>query len=325
LRTTEFLWQEGYSAHATSEEANNHAKKMAHFYGNFLKEHLSIHCIMGEKSDNERFPGAVNTYSLEAQLGGKALQVATAHNLGDNFSLNQGINYTDKDGSQKNIYQTSWGSTTRMIGALVMAHGDEKGIVLPPNVAPEQVVIIPAWNRIENMQEVENYSRSVIAKLGAVGIRCALAKRKEDDRLGAVRYEVEKSGIPLQLIIGQREIESGKISYQLRHSGEIGVIDDNQLDNSVQDLLSKVSGELYDRSRKKQLESIVEVSSKTDLVDAINDGKMALSGWSGTAEDEQSLKNETGITIRIHPDDFGDIVDPFTGKTGRATIFAKAY
>jgi prolyl-tRNA synthetase len=322
LRTTEFLWQEGYSAHATPEESEQHAKDMAIFYGKFLLEHLSIYGIVGEKSVNERFAGAKNTYTVEAQLGGKALQLATAHDLGDNFATSQNVTYADKAGEIKNVFQTSWGSTTRMIGATVMAHGDDKGLVLPPQIAPEQVTIIPAWRDGSERDSITEYSQHISS---AISARSKIAKRGLGETLGVVRYAIEKTGSPLQFIVGQREIESGAISYQIRHSGEKGEIPVGQLDERVKAILTDISGQLLNKSRESQLASIVEVDNRKQMIEVIEDGKMALAGWSGDAEDEKTLKQETGISLRLHPDGYDELRDPVSGKSGRATIFAKAY
>lgn len=323
LRTTEFLWQEGHSAHASLEDADEHARRMADFYKDFLQDRLSLHAIPGEKSDNERFPGAVATYALEGQFGGRALQLATSHNLGNNFAMSHNILFTDRDGEQKPVYQTSWGSTTRMIGAVVMGHGDDEGIVLPPQVAPEQVTVIPAWRGEDDRAFVTEYSDRIASILGS---RAVVARRELGDRLGAVRYATERTGSPLQLIVGQREIDANTASYKLRHSGETGILNLDTLSTDAPQLLQRVADELLRNSRIKQEAAMVtEEGDMSKVAEAVEAGKMVISGWSGTAEDEQRLKDETGITIRIHPDGYGERRDPLTGKTGRAAIFAKSY
>ncbi|MFY9228198.1 MAG: aminoacyl--tRNA ligase-related protein [Candidatus Microsaccharimonas sp.] len=323
LRTTEFLWQEGHSAHATPEDADEHARRMAEFYKQFMEDELSLAAIPGEKSDNERFPGAVATYALEGQFGGRALQLATSHNLGNNFALSHNIVFSDQDGALKPVYQTSWGSTTRLIGALVMGHGDDGGIVLPPQIAPEQVTVIPAWRNEEDRSVVDDFSHRIAANLGS---RAVVARRELGDRLGAVRYATERTGSPLQLIVGQREIDSNTASYKLRHSGETGTLNLDTLDTEAPRLLGRVASELLQSSREKQVAAMVFENGGIDkVVEAVEAGKMVVAGWAGDAQAEQRLKDETGITIRIHPDGYEDGRDPLTGESGRAAIFAKSY
>ena len=324
LRTTEFLWQEGYSAHGTSKEADEHARCMADFYAKFMEEYLCIASITGTKSDNERFPGAVATYALEAQFGGRALQLATSHNLGNGFALSHNIKYLDKDGQLKEVYQTSWGSSTRMIGALVMAHGDKDGVVLPPQVAPEVVTIIPAWRNEDDKSSVEAYVHNLRQ---ALGDRAIIAKREPGERLGPVRFRVDRGGSPIQLVVGPREIENGTASYKLRHSGGQGEINTGNTKAAIDDLNTRAAGEMLAASRAKREDSITVVDGgKQALIDAVNDGQMVLAGWSGTAVDEKLLKEQTGgITIRVHPHNHPDRRDPLTGKSGKAAIFAKAY
>lgn len=323
LRTTEFLWQEGHSAHASLEDADTHARHMADFYKGFMQDQLSLYTISGEKSDNERFPGAVATYALEAQFGGRALQLATSHNLGRNFATSHRVLFADQDDTLKPVYQTSWGSTTRMIGAVVMGHGDSDGIVLPPQITPEQVTVIPAWRGEGDRAVVAEYSGRIAASLGH---RAIVAGREPGDRLGAVRYAAERTGSSLQLIVGQREIDAKTASYKLRHSGETGVLNFDTLGFEVPQLLKRISDELLENSRIKQEAAMVsEEGDISKVVEAVEAGKMVISGWSGTAADEQRLKDETGITIRIHPDGYDDRRDPLTGGVGRAAIFARSY
>jgi len=323
LRTTEFLWQEGHSAHATHEDADEHARMMAEFYRDFLEKNLSLASILGEKSDNERFPGAVATYALEAQYGGRALQLATSHNLGNNFALSHDVMYSDKDGVLKPVYQTSWGSTTRLIGAVVMGHGDDEGIVIPPQISPEQVTIIPAWRGEDDRSSVEEFANLIAAR---IGFKAVVARRQPGDRLGAVRYATERTGSPLQLIVGRREIDAGTVGYKLRHNGETGTLSQETIDSSSLLLLGRVASDLLQRSHESQAAAMVsEVGGLDKVIEAVEAGKMVVAGWAGDAKDEQRLKDETGITIRIHPEGYEDGPDPLTGKSGRAAIFAKSY
>lgn len=323
LRTTEFLWQEGYSAHPSSDDADKHARLMSDFYAKFMEDHLSIASIAGSKSDNERFPGAVATYALEAQLGGRSLQLATSHNLGKGFAESHNIKFVDTDSLEKPVYLTSWGSSTRLIGALVMAHGDQQGIVFPPQVAPEPVTIIPAWRNEADKSTVEQFAKNLLPELGT---GATIARRDVGTRLGPVRYEVDKGGSPVQIVVGQREINSGVLEYKLRHSGEKGRIGVEQIGTEIAGLNDRVAAEMLKASRAMLASSIVEVDGdRKALVDAANDGKMALTGWSGTRDDEQRFKAETGITIRVHPHNEPDRRDPLTGKVGKSAIFAKSY
>lgn len=324
LRTTEFLWQEGYSAHATPEEADAHAREMAEFYQRFMAEQLSLWSLIGEKSDGERFPGAIATYALEASLGGKALQLATAHYLGTGFTESQGVRFADKDGELKAPHQTSWGSTTRMIGAMILEHCDALGIVVPPQVSPEQVTIVPAWRNVDDKGTVEEFANQL---KGILGRGAVVAKRDEGQRLGAVRYDVERTGSPVQIVVGQREIDSGNIPYTLRHSGEGGNIAARSAHQTVPLLLAHIADELLAASAAKQAAAVVDMESGgiDAMSNIINEGKMVLAGWSGGIEEEKRLNEETGITIRVHPFNYDNRRDPFTDREGRAAIFAKSY
>lgn len=323
LRSTEFLWQEGYTAHSTDREADAYAREMSEFYADFYRKYLSLATVGGEKSVNERFPGAVATYSRETLQGGRAIQLSTSHNLGNHFALSHGITYTDTDNVEKSVFQTSWGAGARMIGAVVMEHGDDKGIVLPPQISPEQITLVPAWRNEDDKSLVDAYVQNMKADLGS---RSTVAQRQPGERLGATYYAVERTGSPLQLVVGQREIDAGEVSYKLRHSGERGTINIDELGVATAALLNRVASEMLDSSTKKRDASIVEVEGTvTDLIDGVNAGKMVLAGWSGTKEDEQRLKADTGITIRNYPDGYEDRMDPLTGKSARAALFAKSY
>ncbi len=323
LRTTEFSWQEGYSAHESPEEADVYAREMADFYRQFLAEHLSLAALSGEKSDNERFPGAVATYALEMQFGGRALQLATAHNLADTFTSNDGVFFTDRNNERRHPFQSSWGSTTRMIGAMVMGHSDAKGIVLPPQVAPEQATIIPAWRNDSDRTDMLSAANQLCSQLG---VRAVVAPREPSDRLGAIWHATERTGSPLQLVFGARELTSGMVGYTMRHSGEKGVLSlGGDMTQQVKGLLGRISGELLAKSKDEQQRVVVAVEHAAELTDAVEAGHMALAGWTGDRNAEQRLKGETGITIRIYPDGYDERQDPFTGKQGRAAIFAKSY
>lgn len=322
LRTTEFMWQEGHSAHATAAGADAQAAKMAEMYHDFMERNLSIYGFSGKKSDNERFAGAVATRTLEAVYGGRALQLATAHDLSDTFSRAHDIRQLDASGDLAPVYQASWGSTTRMIGAFVMAHGDNKGLVLPPQIAPTQVVVVPAWRNETDRAEITEAAARISSGLPA---RSGMAERAEGERLGALRYAYEKAGTPVQILVGARELAAGAASVYTRHSGETAQVPLEELSSHIPLLLNGIARSLYEKARVEQESRVVSVISKAELVEAVNAGNFARAGWMGSVEDEKQLKADTGITLRVHLDEADTEADPLTGKPGRATLFAKSY
>ncbi len=324
LRTTEFWWQEGHSVHETSEGAAMHTLQMAQFYKETIGNLLSIYGFSGEKSEGEKFAGAKSTHTLEAIYGSKALQLATSHNLGTTFSNAHGIRAVGRDGELAPVYQTSWGSTTRMIGAMVMAHGDEKGVVLPPQIAPTQVTLIPAWRNEQDRGAVTEAMEQMRADISA---RTTLVARGPKERIGGIRFSQEKMGTPLQIIIGQRELDARTATVHVRQSGENLSVPFDVLNDTTTALLDKIGLDMFDAARERQESLVQEVGSVDEMAEAIDAGHFAKAGWNGTIADEKALKQETGITLRVHLHNEANpmLPDPRNGKAGKVTLFAKSY
>jgi prolyl-tRNA synthetase len=327
LRTTEFLWQEGHTAHATLEEADAEARQMLGVYQWFAEEWLAIPVIPGTKSESEKFAGALTTYTIEAMMqDGKALQAGTSHNLSDNFAKAFEVKYLDKDGEWKYVYQTSWGLSTRMIGALIMVHSDDAGLVLPPKIAPLQVVILPILKGSEEEQAAILTAAANI-KESLAGIRA-----KVDDRAhltpGEKFYEWEKKGVPVRIEVGPKDIAAGQAVVARRDTGEKIPVHLNVLPERVEDVLGRIQENLYTKAKTFLDEKTHVVDTYAELKDVIENGGFALAHWDGTAETEAKIKEETKATIRCipfdSPEEEGKCV--LTGKPSkRRVVFAKAY
>ncbi len=329
LRTTEFLWQEGHTVHATAQEADDRARMMSEVYRVFSEGHMAIPVIPGKKTPSERFAGAAETYTIEAMMqDGKALQFATSHNLGDNFSKVFDIQYLGEDNERHYAWQTSWGISTRSIGGLIMTHSDDKGLVLPPKIAPIHVVIIPIFNNEEEqntvMQRVNELRDSLSATLEV----------KVDDRAhlrpGEKFFEWERKGVPLRVEIGPRDVENNSLVVVRRDTGEKKSVDYTNGQVEINALLESIQIDLFVKAQTFRQEKSVQVDSWQDFVAAIEGGKFAYAFWDGTEATEKAIKDETGATIRCIP--FAQDNKPQAGvciKTGKASdqyvIFAKAY
>ncbi len=326
VRTTEFLWQEGHTAHATFEEAEREAQNRLELYKEFCNTELAIPVFVGRKSDSEKFAGALHTYTIEAMMqDGKALQAGTSHNLGDNFSRVFEIEYTDTNGEKKYVWQTSWGMSTRVIGALIMTHGDDKGIVLPPRVAPIQVVIVPI-TKDEDRERIVETAQGVARDLSEFRV-------KLDDRdyltPGWKFNEWEKMGVCLRIEIGPKDISKKQIILVRRDTGEKSQVSMNEVNMEVRRQLEEMQEQLYERALKFRDDHTFEVNSWDEFKDVIENGKgFAKAFWCGDAVCELQIKEDTKATTRCIP--FVEVEETGTcvyckKNAPRRVLFAKAY
>lgn len=327
LRTTEFLWQEGHTAHATAEQAEEETKKMLGVYQDFAENYLAMPVIPGKKSESEKFAGAMHTYTIEAMMqDGKALQSGTSHHLGQNFAKAFNVTYTDKDNKEQFVWQTSWGLSTRMIGGLIMTHSDDLGLVLPPNIAPIQIVFIPIWKNSQEKKAVMDIVHKVSKQLAEFEI-------KVDDRdylsPGVKFNQWEKKGIPVRIEIGPRDVANMKITIARRDTGEKETIAIEQSKKHIEKLLKDIQDNLYQKAKSFQEDNTYKVESYEELKDVIeNKNGFALAHWDGTEETEKKIQEETKATIRCIPFDQAEEKGKcvYSGKkSNRRVIFAKAY
>lgn len=324
LRTSEFLWQEGHTLHITEEEAQEETLKMLGVYEEFAKNVMAMPVITGRKSEKEKFAGAVATYGMEAMmLDGKSLQAGTSHNLGQNFSKAFDIRYLDKDATLKYPYQTSWGVSTRLIGALIMAHGDQRGLVLPPMLAPVQTIVIPI---AAHKAGVSEKSAEVATSLIKAGIR---AEVDASDKMPGWKFnEWEMKGVPLRLELGPRDIEQGCAIAVRRDTQEKITLPLQGIEKAVETLLSEIQTHMYDKAKKFMDSRIVECKDMKELKAAVDSGNFVKAGWCGCRACEDKIKEETAATSRVMPFDQQSKKRTCVhcGKpTDKTMIFAKSY
>lgn len=329
LRTAEFLWQEGHTAHATKQEALEETKRMINVYANFAEKWMAIPVIKGTKSENERFAGALETYAIEALMqDGKALQAGTSHFLGQNFAKAFDVKFTDKEGKLEHVWATSWGVSTRLIGALIMAHSDDLGLVLPPKLAPIQVVIIPIYKGEEQLSKISDKVNIIKKKLEDKGISV-----KYDDRdtykPGYKFADYELKGVPVRIAIGPRDLENNTLEIARRDTLEKEIKPQEGIEDYIVNLLDKIQENIYSKALKFREENTYSVDSYDEFKDIIkNKGGFILAHWDGSAETEQKIKNETKATIRCIPIDAEEEEGKciYTGKPSKKrALFAKAY
>ena len=329
LRTAEFLWQEGHTAHATQEEAVEETKKMLNVYADFAENWLALPVVKGVKTINERFAGAVDTYCIEALMqDGKALQAGTSHFLGQNFAKAFDVKFSDKENKLEYVWATSWGVSTRLMGALVMAHSDDNGLVLPPKLAPIQVVIIPIYKNAEQLASITERVLKIKKAIESKGISV-----KYDDRdtykPGWKFAEYELKGVPLRLAIGPRDIEEGTIEVARRDTLEKSTYQQIDIENKVEHLLEAIQKNLFQKALTFRDDLTYKVDTWAEFKDAIeNKGGFIYAHWDGTTETELKIKEETKATIRTiplnNPQENGKCI--YTGKPStQRVIFAKAY
>ena len=326
LRSTEFLWQEGHTAHATAKEADERAQMMLGIYRDFAKEFLAMPMYTGKKTDSERFAGAYITYTTEAMMqDGKALQFATSHNLGDKFAKVFNLKFTDENGDTKYCYQTSWGMSTRSIGGLIMVHSDDNGLVLPPKVAPVQVVVVPVWPKEEFKNEVNSEVEKIMNEL-KVDFR--VKADLSDERVGEKLYKWEKKGVPVRLEIGPRDIKEGCVVLSRRDTGEKITVKRDELKEKISNLLEEIQENLYRNALKRMEENTVRADNYEEMAKAVSEKKFVLAYWAGSSDDEDKLKAETQATIRCFPTEYekesGRCI--VTGnEKARLALIAKSY
>ncbi|MBI2845822.1 MAG: proline--tRNA ligase [Chloroflexi bacterium] len=328
LRTLEFLWQEGHNAFATAEESEEDARRMLGVYQDFIENWTAIPVVAGKKTESQKFPGAVNTYTLEAMMGDRrALQCCTSHNLGQNFSKPFNVQYLDKSNQLQYVWQTSWGLSTRMVGAIVMAHGDDQGLSLPPRLAPTQVVIVPIWKSDAEKAQVLANAQQLVASLGK-DLRHRLDNREEYSP-GWKFNEWEMRGVPLRIEIGPRDVEKKQVVLVRRDTGEKTTVPQNGLQDKVVALLDEVQSNLYARAKAFLEENSHQLDSYADFKQVIEEkGGFIWAHWCGSSECEAKIKEETTATIRAIPFDHegesGKCV--YDGRPSRGrVVFAKAY
>lgn len=328
LRTTEFLWQEGHTAHATAEEAEEETLLILELYRKLAEDYLAMPVHTGFKSESEKFAGADRTYCIEAIMGDKrALQAGTSHNLGQNFAKAFDVTFQTKDNKEQMVYATSWGISTRLVGGVIMTHGDDKGLRLPPKIAPYQVVVVPIFKDKEGQKIFNKYLESVLLELRNAGVRI-----HEDWRKGSPGFkfnEWEMKGVPIRLEVGPKDIEKHQVVIARRDTGEKQFVKKEDIVSLIPNLLDSIQNNLFEQAKQFRLNNTHTVSTYADFKEVIkNKGGFIRCGWDGSAETETAIKNETKATIRVIPFDENTkgLNCIFSGKPAKhEVIFAKAY
>ena len=328
LRTSEFLWQEGHCAHATAEESEARTVQMINLYAEFARRYMALPVVIGVKTENERFAGALNTYTIEAMMqDGKALQSGTSHNLGQNFAKAFDVTFVNKDNQSEYVWANSWGVSTRLMGALIMAHSDDNGLVLPPHLAPIQVVIVPIFKNAEQLSEITEAVMPIVERLGQLGIS---VKYDDDDkrRPGFKFADYELKGVPVRLVIGARDIEKGTVEVMRRDTLEKTEMPLAGIADTVNSLLEDMQTNIYNKALAYRDSRIEKCDSYEEFKEKIEDGGFFLCHWDGTTETEERIKAETKATIRCIPLEGDDTpgVCMVTGKpSARRVIIARNY
>ncbi|MFV0592379.1 MAG: proline--tRNA ligase [Draconibacterium sp.] len=329
LRTAEFLWQEGHTAHATKQEAIEETEKIINVYAEFAEKYMAVPVIKGLKSANERFAGALETYSIEALMqDGKALQSGTSHFLGQNFAKAFDVTFANKEGKEEHVWATSWGVSTRLMGALIMAHSDDNGLVLPPKLAPYQVVIVPIYRQLDQLATISEKVDEIIDKLKAKGI--SVKYDNSDNRKPGWKFaEYELKGVPVRLALGPRDLENGTIEVARRDTLEKTSAQLDGIEDYIEKLLEDIQTNIFKKAYDYREEHITKVDSWDEFKDVLkNKGGFISAHWDGTPETEDKIKDETKATIRCMPLEFkteeGKCV--YSGKpSNRRVLFALAY
>ncbi len=328
LRTSEFLWQEGHTAHATREEAEAEAQKMLHVYADFAENWMSMPVVQGVKSETERFAGALDTYTIEAMMqDGKALQSGTSHFLGQNFAKAFDVTYLNKENKPEYVWATSWGVSTRLIGALIMTHSDDNGLVLPPKLAPIQVVIIPISKGSDALAKISEKVEPIIRELRELGISVKYDD-SDNKRPGFKFADYELKGVPVRLVIGARDLENETIEVMRRDTLEKETRSIDGIVAYVQSLLDDIQKNMYDKAKTFRDAHIYECDNYDEFKERIKDGGFFQCHWDGTPETEAKIKEDTQATIRCEP--FGyeatEGIDMVSGKpTNKRVIIARSY
>ncbi|MCE8164586.1 proline--tRNA ligase [Porphyromonas gingivalis] len=328
LRTAEFLWQEGHTAHATKEEAEEEARRMLEVYATFAEEYMAMPVVKGVKSANERFAGAVDTYTIEALMqDGKALQSGTSHFLGQNFAKAFNVTFADKDGNRDFVWATSWGVSTRLMGALIMSHSDDNGLVLPPKLAPYQVVIVPIYRNEEQLAQIDEKAPQIIQALRAKGISVKY-DNSDNKKPGWKFAEYELKGVPVRLAMGARDLENNTIEIARRDTLTKETVGLDGIEETVATLLDDIQKNIFQKALNYRKEHTITVDSYEEFKEKIEDGGFILAHWDGTSETEERIKAETKATIRCIPLN-GDMTPGKCMVTGKPSpqrvLFARAY
>jgi len=328
LRTAEFLWQEGHTAHATQEEAIAEAEQMLRVYAEFAEEWMALPVLKGVKSANERFAGAVETYCIEAMMqDGKALQAGTSHFLGQNFAKAFDVQFLSKENKLEYVWATSWGVSTRLMGALVMTHSDNNGLVLPPKLAPIQVVIVPIYRNEEQYKAICDKGREIKKQLEALGISVKLDDR-DTQKPGFKFSEWEFKGVPVRLAIGPRDLENGTVEVARRDTLQKELMPMEDLGSKVTGLLAEIQDNLFKKALDFRTTNTFKVDSWEEFTAQIEKGGFLLAHWDGTPETEQLIKDETKATVRLIPleNDGENGVCVYSGKPSKGrVVFARSY
>lgn len=329
LRTAEFLWQEGHTAHATAQEAIEETERMLEIYATFAEETLAVPVVKGRKTENERFAGAIDTYCIEALMqDGKALQAGTSHFLGQNFAKAFDVKFTSKEGKLEHVWATSWGVSTRLMGALIMAHSDDQGLVLPPKLAPIQVVIVPIYRSEEERESVDTYVNTLKSMLQQKNISVKYDDR-DTQRPGFKFAEWELKGVPVRVTVGARDLQNGTVELARRDLQTKETVIQEGLADRIETLLEEIQENIYNKATTFRNEHITEVNSYEEFKEVLENKTGFIScHWDGTVETEKRIKEETKATIRCIPLDslLEDGVCIFTGKPSKQRVlFARAY
>lgn len=328
LRTAEFLWQEGHTAHATKEEAEAKAIEMLNVYADFAEKYMAVPVVKGVKTANERFAGALETYTIEAMMqDGKALQSGTSHFLGQNFAKAFDVKFINKENKLDYVWATSWGVSTRLMGALIMTHSDDNGLVLPPKLAPIQVVIVPIYRSQEQLDTINAKVAPIVENLKKQGISVKY-DNADNKRPGFKFADYELKGVPVRLVLGARDIENGTIEVMRRDTLEKETVSIEGIEKYVEKLLDDIQNNIYTKALNHRLEMTTKVDTWEDFKTQIEKGGFILAHWDGTTETEEKIKEETKATIRCIPlngeEEEGKCI--YTGKPSkRRVIFARNY
>ena len=329
LRTSEFLWQEGHTAHETKKEAEEETLKILDIYTKFLEETMAVPVLRGIKSENEKFAGAVDTYCIEALMqDGKALQAGTSHFLGQNFAKAFDVKFATKDGKNEYVWGTSWGVSTRLVGALIMSHSDDKGLVLPPNLAPIQVILIPIFNTNDEYTATVSRLEKLDKNLKENNIRSEIDSR-ENHKPGWKFSEYEMKGVPIRIVVGPKDLENNTVEIARRDELTKNLIKESNVTNHVKELLPEIQNNLYDKAKRYKEENTRIVNSYEEFKNIFkNENGLVYAHWDGSKETEEKIKNDTKATIRCIPisgeKSKGKCI--VTGRDSeRMVVFGKAY
>lgn len=328
LRTAEFLWQEGHTAHETMQEAIEETEKILNVYADFAENFMAMPVVKGLKSANERFAGALETYSIEALMqDGKALQSGTSHFLGQNFAKAFDVKFSSKEGKEEYVWATSWGVSTRLMGALVMAHSDDNGLVLPPKLAPYQVVIVPIYKNEEQLAVISEKVKDIIVKLKSKGI--SVKYDDSDNKKPGWKFaEYELKGVPVRLAMGPRDLENGTVEIARRDTLTKNVVALDGIENHIENLLEDIQKSIFNKAFEFRKQNTFKVDTYDEFKETLKKGGFILAHWDGTSETEEKIKAETKATIRCMPLEYEEEegVCIYSGKPSkRRVIFALAY